>query len=342
MTQSSNGSRLLGFAFALLLTGSAVAFGQDTMNQGSTSQGSMQTSTQAAAPTRTVTAGEKMKLKGTIVDRDADTFTVRDDQGYETTVLLTDRTSVKSKGGFLRSGQNYDVTNLLRGLAVEVEGRGNTGGQLEASKIRFEKQDLKVARSIETRVTPVEGRLTTVEAQNRTLSGQVDELNEVSKTMRSDIDRNGQMIAATDQRVTATNERISALDDYDVAQQATVLFKVNSAVLTPEAKTSLDQLAQQALATKGYVIEVAGFTDSTGSLAKNRMLSQRRADAVVRYLQENFDIPLRRMITPFGYGEAKPTADNTTREGREQNRRVDVKILTSRGITQQSTSSTQQ
>jgi outer membrane protein OmpA-like peptidoglycan-associated protein len=326
MTNSINGSRLLGFAFAVLLTCAPAAFGQDTMGQPQ--------NTPSAAPTRTVTAGEKLKLRGTIVDREADTFTVRDEQGYETTVLLTDRTSVKSKGGFLRSGTNYDVTSLLRGLAVEVEGRGNTGGQLEASKIRFDKSDLKVARSIDTRVTPVEGRLTTVEAQNRTLSGQVDELNEVSKTMRTDIDRNNQDILATDQRVSATNERISALDDYDVAQQETVLFRVNSAVLSPEAKTALDQIAQQALATKGYVIEVAGYTDSTGSIAKNRMLSQRRADAVVRYLQENYDIPLRRMITPFGYGEAKPASDNTTREGREQNRRVDVKILTSKGITQ--------
>jgi len=296
------------------------------MNQGPGAQNN--------APVRTVASGEKVKLRGTIVDRDADTFVVRDDQGNETTVLLTDRADVKSNGGFLRRGQNYDVTNLLRGLVVQVEGRGNTAGQLEASKIRFDKNDLKVARSIETRVTPVEGRLTTVEAQNRTLSGQVDELNEVSKTMRTDIDQNNQNILATDTRVTATNDRISALDDYDVADQATVLFKVNSAVLTPEAKTSLDELAQKALSTKGFVIEVAGFTDTTGSTQKNRLLSQRRADAVVQYLQENYDIPLRRMITPFGYGEAKAAADNTTREGREQNRRVEVKILTSRGITQ--------
>jgi len=64
-------------------------------------------------------------------------------------------------------------------------------------------------------------------------------------------------------------------------------------------------------------------------------LSQKRADAVVRYMQENHDIPLRRMITPFGYGPAKAVADNTTREGREQNRRVEVKILVSKGLTQQ-------
>jgi len=334
MTNINNGSRVLALAFALALTGASTAYGQDTMNQPQ--------NTQSSARTRTVTSGEKVKVKGTIVDRDADTFTVRDDQGYETSVLLTDRTDVKSNGGFLRRGQGYDVTNLLRGLVVEIEGRGNTDGRLEASKIRFDKNDLKVARSIETRVTPVEGRVTQVEAQNRNLSGQVDELNEVSKTMRTDIASNNQNILATDTRVTATNDRISALDDYDVSEQSTVLFKVNSAVLTPEAKTSLDGLAQKALATKGFVIEVAGFTDSTGSTQKNRILSQRRADAVVQYLQENYDIPLRRMITPFGYGEMKPAADNTSREGREQNRRVDVKILTSKGLTQTVSSTIQQ
>ena len=133
----------------------------------------------------------------------------------------------------------------------------------------------------------------------------------------------------------AANERISALDDYDVQDSATVLFRVNSAVLTPEAKADLDTLAQKTAAAKGYVIEVAGFTDTTGSVEKNRILSQRRADAVVRYLQENHDIPLRRMITPYGYGEMNAAADNTTPDGRKQNRRVEVKILVNKGLTQQ-------
>src|SRR3954452_12120255 len=196
MMNRSNGSRILGFACAVLVCGSTAVFAQDSMGAQTPAPAA-----QSSAPARTVTAGENMKLKEKVVDSETDTFIVRDEQGYETTVLLTDRTSVKSNGGFLRSGQNYDVTNLLRGLSVEVEGRGNTGGQLEASKIRFDRNDLKVARSIETRVTPVEGRLTTVEAQNRTLSGQVDELNEVSKTMRTDIDKNGQQIAGVDTRV---------------------------------------------------------------------------------------------------------------------------------------------
>jgi outer membrane protein OmpA-like peptidoglycan-associated protein len=229
----------------------------------------------------------------------------------ESNVLLTDRTSVKSKGGFFRWGKNYDVTSLLRGLQVEVEGIGNQDGQLVASKVRFDSSDLKVAQTVESRVAPVE-------RANERLSGQVDELGEVSRLAREESGR--------------AHERISALDDYNIQDSVNVYFRVNSAVISPEDRRALDDLAAKAATTKGYVIEISGHADSTGSIARNRVLSQQRADAVVRYLQENHDIPLRRMITPFGYGQMKPVAENTTAEGRRQNRRVEVKILVSRGI----------
>jgi endonuclease YncB( thermonuclease family) len=77
------------------------------------------------AGSRTVASGQKMKLKGVVTRRDADTFTVRDMNGVDTVVRLDDRTSVKTKGGFLRGGTNYAQTSILRGLNVEIEGRGN-------------------------------------------------------------------------------------------------------------------------------------------------------------------------------------------------------------------------
>jgi flagellar motor protein MotB len=61
-------------------------------------------------------------------------------------------------------------------------------------------------------------------------------------------------------------------------------------------------------------------------------LSQRRADNVIRYLVENHQIPLRRIVTPYGFGESNPVAENDSREGRAQNRRVEIKLLVNRGL----------
>lgn len=267
---------------------------------------------------RIIASGQKTKLTGRIIRRDAETFSVRDAQDREVIVLLTDDSSVKSKGGFFRRGKNYDVTSLLRGLEVEVEGRGNLDGQLVAEKVRFDGDDLKVARTVESRVAPVE-------RESERIAGQVDELGEVSRLARNEADRANAGVAAA-------NERITAIDDYVVHDQMNVYFNSNSAVLAPEFRQALDELARKTATAKGYVIEITGHADSTGNVNRNRILSQQRADAVVRYLQENHDIPLRRIVTPFGYGQLRPVADNTSVDGRRQNRRVEVKILVSRGL----------
>ena len=134
--------------------------------------------------------------------------------------------------------------------------------------------------------------------------------------------------------VNATNERISALDDYTPMENTAVNFRTGSAVLLPDAKAKLDEIATKALNAKAYVVEVTGHADATGNANFNRQLSQRRADAVIRYLVEQHKIPLRRIITPYGFGASEPIADNKTREGRGQNRRVEVKILVNKGLTQ--------
>lgn len=274
---------------------------------------------------RTVPRGERMKLNGLIMRRDGDTLTVRDKTGVDTVVELSEYTSVKSKGGFLRSGKNYDVTSLIIGLVIEVEGVGNDRGQLSAQKIRFDKDDLKVANAADARVRPVEDRVGRVEGEVGRISGRVDELGEnVAATNRR--------VDETNRRVDETNERVSALDDYDVLDTVTVYFPVNVFKLSAEAEAELSRLAERALTTKGYLIEVAGYTDSTGSYEKNRELSQRRADSVVRYLSERHDVPLRRIVTPLGFADARAVADNRTAEGRKLNRRVEVKLLVSRGL----------
>ena len=99
-------------------------------------------------------------------------------------------------------------------------------------------------------------------------------------------------------------------------------------------KQKLDAIAQQSSTLKGYFIEITGFASAEGSTAHNKALSQRRAQAVIDYLIETHNIPLRRIGQSFGFGELQAVADNTTREGREANRRVEVKLLVSRGLNQ--------
>lgn len=324
MISSFRSFRSLALAFGLALTLSPLALAQ--------------TSTQSN--TRSVASGQKITLKGVVVRRDADTFTVRDLNGTDTVVRLTDRTSVKSKGGFLRSGTNYGATNILRGLNLEVEGRGDSNGELIADKIRFNESDLRVARSVESRANPLEerasaaeGRLSEVEQNAQKLSGQLDELAAVSNAARGGAKAAQETADAAVSGVNATNERISALDDYVPQDSIGVNFRSGSAVLRPDAKEKLDQIAAKALNAKGYVLEVTGYADATGNVNFNRQLSQRRADAVIRYLVEEHKIPLRRIITPYGFGESAPVAENNTRAGRAQNRRVEVKVLVSKGLT---------
>ncbi|HEX5709569.1 MAG TPA: OmpA family protein [Pyrinomonadaceae bacterium] len=302
-----------------------------------------QTTVSTGGNTRTVASGQKMKVKGIVTRRDFDqnTIIVRDQNGVDTVVQLADTTRVRQKGGFFGGGKNYAITNILRGLRVEVEGRGDTGGNLAATKVEFSESDLRVAQSLEARVDPVEsrvgtaeGRIETVEQNAQRMSGQLDELAAISNAARGGAAAAQDTADAAVAGVRATNDRISALDDYVPQQSVAVNFRVNSSVLSSEARTQLDEIAQQALAAKGYVIEVSGHASSDGAADWNRRLSQRRADAVVRYLAENHRIPLRRIITPFGYGESQQVADNTTRTGRAENRRVEVKVLVNRGLLQ--------
>jgi outer membrane protein OmpA-like peptidoglycan-associated protein len=320
---------LLALVAGLILAASAIA--QDRTDQ---------TTQNNTRPTR-VSSGQKQKINGVIIKRDADSIIVRDQSGSDVTVSLTGSTQVQErKSNPFRRGKNYGTTSLLRGLPVEIEGRGDSSGALVANKIKFSDSEFKVAQSIESRVTPVEGRvgeaenrLTQAEQNAQRLSGQLEELSAVANTAKGGAKAAQETADAAIAGVNATNDRISMLDDYDASKTTTVMFKVRSAVLSPEAKTSLDELANMAKAQKGFIIQVAGFASADGNENYNRHLSQQRADAVVRYLAENHNVPLRRIITPFGYGESNPVADNTSREGREQNRRVEVSILVSKGLT---------
>ena len=286
------------------------------------------------AQVRTLASGQKYKIKGVVVARDNRSFTVRDEVGVDTDVVINPSTSIKTKGGFFGGGDTIAVNSIVRGLNLEVEGLGDNTGALSATKVRFGKDDFRVARAIDTRVSPAEDRLTQSEQNAQRISGQIDELMAISNAARGGARAAQDTADAAVAGVNATNQRISSLDDYVVQSSSTVNFRVSSAVLSPEAKANLDQLAQTAMTMKGYTIEITGFASSDGDAKKNKVLSQRRAQAVIDYLVETHNVPLRRIGTSYGFGELQAVADNSTLDGRNQNRRVEVKLLASRGLNQ--------
>lgn len=283
---------------------------------------------------RSLTSGQKYKIKGVVVSKDDNSFTVRDAVGVDTNVVLSSNTSVKTKGGFFGGGDTVATNGIVRGLNLEVEGRGDDSGALAAAKVRFGKDDFRVAQSIESRVAPAEERLTQTEQNAQRISGQIDELMAISNAARGGAKAAQDSADAAIAGVNATNQRIASLDDYVVQSTSTVNFKVASAILSDEAKANLDQVAQTAMTMKGYTIEITGFASADGDEKKNKALSQRRAQAVIDYLVETHNVPLRRIGTSYGFGELQAVADNSTLEGRNQNRRVEVKLLASRGLNQ--------
>ena len=127
-------------------------------------------------------------------------------------------------------------------------------------------------------------------------------------------------------RADSLDSVVKGLDNYKSMANATVNFGFDKAVLTKDDKDQLDTFAASLGNAKSYILEVTGGTDSTGNADYNYQLSQRRADAVVQYLASKYQIPAHRFYL-IGIGKDKEVADNSTREGRAKNRRVEIRLL---------------
>ena len=136
-------------------------------------------------------------------------------------------------------------------------------------------------------------------------------------------------MAATNasQRVDALTNTVINLDNYRPVAETSVHFGFNKDNLTKQAKEAIDQLAASVATTKGYIITVEGATDSVGSSDYNYELSQRRANAVIQYLAADKDVPAYKIYL-IGLGKDKPVETNKTSQGRADNRRVDVRLMT--------------
>jgi OOP family OmpA-OmpF porin len=307
----------------------------------------------AESQTRNIPSGNA-KVRGIIDSRDGNKIHVREDANTVVVLATDNNTRISLRSGlFGMSRKTATADELIPGLYVEAEGRGSESGELETRKIVFQPGAQRTARSADIRVRPVEARTGVLESRATELEGRSDklqtratDLEKRSVTIETKQQDTDQQVGAVKQTASQANEgaqkantgvanlgdRVTNLDNYEAKTTATILFALNSSRLTEKAKKDLDALVQPLESEKGYMVEVAGFADTTGSAELNQVLSERRAAAVVTYLQEEGNVPLRRIFAPAGLGTSHAAADNKSRDGRQQNRRVEVRVLVNRGL----------
>ncbi len=237
---------------------------------------------------------EGPEIEGLITARSGDRLQVTAADGTSTTIVLSAATEIKASGGFLGLGRSELASNsLLNGLPVSVE-TVQWGSGLLASRIDLKQKDLKTAAMI----------------RSGTAQGFAEQT------------------AATE----ALRGRVGDIDKYNIKGTTNVYFDTGKATLSGEARAELCAAAAEAGATENALMLVVGYTDSTGDYEFNQELSEKRASRVVNHLQQACGWKPYRMLTPTGMAEADPLADNSTAEGKAQNRRVAVNILVSKSV----------
>jgi outer membrane protein OmpA-like peptidoglycan-associated protein len=306
-------SRLLAAAAAVTLAMPALA--QDQPQQ-----------PQPAEPTLSHPQGEKAKVSGWIISRRGNDLLVRDETTRQLSIVsLTQDTKVTEKAGVLdRDRKARDATEPLPGLKVEVKGAGGDNGEIVATKISFHGRSQRIAQGVAA------GEVDLKAMQKRTADSLAAVTARAKDTLEAMTARARDSISALNK---SFNERISNLDNYDTRFASSVNFATGSAMLSDEAKKAIDDVvARTSGDMNGYMFEVLGYTDNTGSVKFNQALSRRRAQAVATYLAEQHHIQPRFIATPTGLGEERPVADNSSAEGRAMNRRVEIKLLVNKGI----------
>jgi len=296
-------------------------------------------------------------VKGIIKTRTGETLVLTSDQG-NVTVLLTDSTKTKDDTGLFGLGTNVmSSVVLIPGLKVEVDGTADNEGRIVAKTITVDGDDLETSEMIQAGLHPtaqqVAANVEAIAANKQNVAANRQDI----ASNRQDIAGNKQDISANRAQIGAVEaahkevaaahqqkieanmkgieeatNRFTALADYDVKAEANVKFDTGRSNISAEDQEQLKSLAQTATALKGYIVEVTGYADSTGSAAVNTKLSEARAKAVITFLMQQGGIPVRHIVAPGAMGEYGAAAPNETEEGRAENRRVEVKVLVNKGI----------
>lgn len=213
----------------------------------------------------------------------------------------------------------HEIQSVARILAPAIALVVLTAGCASHKFVR--KQDEATRAELGAEIDDVSGSVEEVQTDvaqlESTVETQGEEIQDLSKTAQDALDR-----------AIAAGKLAEGKFLYEtVLSDDKVRFGFEQATLSEEARAELDQFAQQLKEQNDNVyIEIQGHTDSSGPEEYNLILGEERAESVRRYLSLEHDVPLHRMAT-ISYGEGAPVADNSTREGRAQNRRVALVVL---------------
>ena len=295
MIAMTKSSKTFAALTALALPVTAGAQSQELEPQAGVQSGGETMTVVGTMPSDLTGMPEGPEFEGVISARDGDKVQVTSADGTRTVVAISPSTEIRSSGGFL--GLDKDqlaASDLLNGLPVEVETVEWANRGLIATKVALKSKHLETARMIHT---GTDQRFTANEAATEALRG-----------------------------------RVANIDQYNVKGTTNVYFDTARYNLSQQARAELCQAAEQAKATDNALLLVVGYTDSTGDYEYNQELSEKRAARVTNFLQQECDWAPYRMMTPTGMAEADPAADNTTEQGKAQNRRVAVNILVSKSV----------
>lgn len=240
-------------------------------------------------------------VKGFIATRRGEQVQVTDEFGASTAFYVAPATEIKSSGGFLGLDKDrLTADSLFNGLPVTVE-TVEWGGRLVATEIKFKEKHLRTAAMV----------------HNGTAQ------------------RFGEHDAAISENAAATEAlrgRFGDIDQYNIKATTDIFFDTGKWAISSEEVSQLCAAAAEAEAMDNALLLVVGYTDSVGDEDYNQVLSEKRAGKVVNTLQQKCGWAPWRMLTPTGMAESDPVADNSTAQGRAQNRRVAVNILVSKAV----------
>jgi OmpA-OmpF porin, OOP family len=260
--------------------------------------------------------GDKPKptrVEGIIISTSGEAVIVSTPEGGKTTIILTNDTKVQQSGIF--SEKAVSATVLIPGLKVSAEGANDDENRLVAKEIDFDGGDLETAQKIQAGLHPTAEQ---VAANQQSISANKEQT-----------ERNKEQI---EQNIQQTSNRFSELSEYDEKADVNVNFAPGSFDVSAQDKEALTKLAHATANLTGYIIEVKGYADSSGSPVMNTKLSEDRAQTVVAYLVQQCNVPMRHIVSPAAMGETHAVASNETASGRAENRRVEVKVLRNKGI----------